>query len=109
MRIAEVFLREHGNHTSKDTTTEIRFQISCEDQTFYESDKAELFDEGGIVDIKRTNTIHMSFSQFKPRLVLDFSLVRGDEKSSMFKAEGENRDWVNGRFEEIKQLIIRRI
>ncbi|WP_069650091.1 hypothetical protein [Caloranaerobacter ferrireducens] len=51
--VGNIFLNEFKNSCTRKHSAKIVFTINCSDNTIYESDSLSIFDNGGIIDIKK--------------------------------------------------------
>ncbi|OGT97598.1 MAG: hypothetical protein A2X80_10015 [Geobacteraceae bacterium GWB2_52_12] len=82
----------------------LSFKLYCEDRVSYESDSLELFNDDGPIDLKRTYLIEMELFVYDLGRYIDFELRHG-EKNGNLSVSGNDKDWVQGTFTTIHEII----
>jgi len=88
---------QEGNHTS------ISYNLGCEDSVSYKSDSISLFDEGGVLDLKKTNFVQITFDDYTLSRFVDVVLIEGSYRSHVV-IKGE-KDWISSIFIDFTDLI----
>lgn len=106
LNIGKLFLREYTSTKEAENHSSISFQVNCFDGTSYESESIELFDDGGILDLKRINSLEISFQNYTLDRYMNISLVHGGSfNRHNLLVRGNDQDWVNGIFTRLKEII----
>lgn len=106
LNIGRVFLNEYqsaqqaGNHSS------VTFKINCTDGTSYESESIGLFEEGNVIDLKRTSSLEITFYDYKLDRYINISIIHGGEYNNHLIIRGDEQNWVNGVFIRLKEIIV---
>lgn len=107
-RIAQVLLDKYQSTQEGEEDvyhlSSISVQLSCADDTSYESESIELFEDGGFIDIKKTDSIQMTFHNYALEQSIDFSIQHGGYRSSLI-VRGNDKNWVNGTFTTLKEIV----
>ncbi len=104
LNIGRLFLHEYESARETKNGSSITFEISCVDGTSYESESIELFDEGGIIDLKRINSFEMTFYHYTLDRRMNISAVHGGYRDYLL-VRGCDQNWVNGIFTKLKEII----
>ena len=105
LNIGKLFLSEYSSAQKNENHASIAFRVSCADGTSYESETIELFDDGGILDLKRINTLEITFHNYTLESYMNISVVRGGGYSDVLIIRGKDQNWVNGIFTRLKEII----
>lgn len=93
------FAQEVGNHSL------LTFQIYCSDGTSYESKSIDIFDVGGILDLKRLISLEITFLNYNVGSFINISFIHGGGYRDCFVVRGDDRYWVNGVFTRLREII----
>lgn len=105
LNIGKLFLSEYSSAQQNKNHASLEFRISCTDGTSYESESIELFDDGGILDLKKINTLEITFHNYMLDSYINISVVRGGGYSDALIINGKDQNWVNGVFTRLKEII----
>jgi hypothetical protein len=105
MNIGKVFLDEYKSAQDAGHHSTVTFRISCTDNTSYESEDMGLFDEGSVVDLKRTISIGIAFDDYKLARGMYITLFNGGGYDDCLAVKGDDQNWVNGVFIKIKEIV----
>jgi hypothetical protein len=100
VKIAKIFDREKPQ---EDTAGYISYKIECTDNTSYESDILAIFDEDSSTSHKSIRELQLVINIRNGSRIV-FRLTSAYERGEL-RVSGDNKDWVVGRFAEIKELI----
>lgn len=104
--IGKIFLDEYEKVQYEEKYySSITFRLDCDDNTSYESKDMGLFDDGNIIDIKRTRTVEITFQDYKLSRYINISIIHGQSYRNTLIVNGKDQDWVNGIFIRIKEII----
>lgn len=104
-RIGSFVFEEYRKAIEIKTHCSINFNILCEGGISFESDSLDILDDGGPLDIKKVKTIQIAFRNYKNGNHIDFDLREGRYSEGEIIVIGDNRDWVNGTFVSILEII----
>ncbi|MEH6891132.1 hypothetical protein V7024_15795 [Bacillus sp. JJ864] len=101
------YINKESNNNEFDKTVNENFQlkINCLGNISYESANLEIFEENDIIDRKKIESIHISFSDFKPRREIDLFITEGNRELNQLRVSGEDSDWVISKFHNLTELI----
>lgn len=101
------FIRKHYEDSIKNNPhASFLLRISCDDYSSYESESDGLLKNGDIVDLKKCYEIDFKYTDFKAERGISLSLKHGRGYDiSNFIVRGNDRDWVQGRFNGLIELI----
>lgn len=105
LNIGQILLNEYNSAQKKEHHSSVAFKLNCSDGTSYESESYELFENGSIIDIKKINSLEMSFSNYKLESYINFSITHGNEYGNHLIVRGNDRNWVDGLFTRLKEII----
>jgi len=103
LSLAEKLKSEYIEAQKQGDNSSLTYQIACSDNTTYESETLDLFDDEGIIDIKRSTAIEMTYWNHTQDKHINISLVHGGGYSDGAIIRGCNKDWVRGVFTDIKE------
>jgi hypothetical protein len=87
------------NHTS------FNFIINCNDETTYESDEDNFFEEGDLIDNKKINSLSIYYYDYDFHQSLQIDLSHGSNYGNNIIVKGQNMDWVQSTFLELNELL----
>jgi len=90
--------KQSGNHTS------FKLTINCEDGTRYESEDSDLLNDGGIIDLKKSESISFDYCDYELERRISITLRHGDYGSELV-VTGKDRGWVAGVFDELDTVL----
>ncbi|MDP3769959.1 MAG: hypothetical protein U1A23_04895 [Candidatus Sungbacteria bacterium] len=82
----------------------IELTINCDDGTRYESSDSNLLNDGDIIDLKKCESLSISYHHSVLGRRVSVALKHGDYGSSLM-VEGEDRDWVAGMFDQLNMIL----
>lgn len=102
--IANILYDEYKNAKRQDRHCSITYLIKCNDDTSYESDSLNIFEEGEIVSIKKAEMIEFTFHDYRLERYVFFSVSEGNGRSFV-KVQGNDGKWVKNLFIKLKEYI----
>lgn len=105
LTLAYVFFHEYQSSSDLGNNCSISFQLACNDGTSYESDCLDLFEDGGVIDIKRSNSIDFTFHDHTLKHYISLTISHGGGYRNNLTVQGFDSNWVNGVFTKIKEKI----
>lgn len=105
INIGKVFLKEYEISKEKENHSSISFRLDCVDNSSYESEDLGIFDKENIIDVKRTNSIEMSYYDYELNRSINFTLSNEKYSTNVLIVKGYEQNWVNGLFANVKELI----
>jgi hypothetical protein len=106
LNIGQILLSEYQSAQKAKNRSSITFQLNCVDGTSYESESTELFDNGSIIDLKRTGSLEMSFHDYElDRYIIISVTPGGGEYGNHLIVRGDDRNWVDGVFTRSKEIV----
>ena len=105
LNIGKVILDEYSSAQDAQNHSSITYKIDCIDGTSYESETMGLFDEGGIIDLKKTRAIEIYFHNYTLDRYINISVVHGGGYRDNLIVSGDDQNWVNGIFTRLKEIV----
>jgi hypothetical protein len=104
-RIAKVLNEAFQNAKKNKHHSSIAFRLYCQGGISYESDSINILDDGGPLDIKRTQTIQITFYDYETERNIDFSIREGNYYGGELSVRGTDKNWVQGNFTTLQEII----
>jgi len=105
LNIGHILLSEYQSAQKAEHYSSIAFQLICDDGTSYESESIELFEDGNIIDLKRTRTLEMHFRDSELDRRIYISVAHGEKYGNYLIVTGKDINWVNGLFTRLQETI----
>lgn len=105
LNIGEIFLNEYKSAQKAGDHSSIMFKINCVDDTSYESESINLFDNGGILDTKKIDLLEITFHNYMAEKYINISVVSGGYYRNNLLVRGDDENWVRGIFTKLKEII----
>ena len=103
-RIAHELKKAFDKSKEEEHHTSISFQLRSEGGISYETDSTSLFDDGGPLDTKKTESLQLTYYDYTYGRSIDIALRESGYYSTLI-VRGENPNWVQGKFTTIQELI----
>jgi len=87
--------KKQQNHST------LNIKVKCNDDTVYDSDSDEFFNDGDVMDIKKCQQVIMSYVDYKLDRRIELSIDSDGHGCSNLTIRGCDKDWVNGRFNDL--------
>lgn len=105
INLANKFYSEYNKSQKRKQRSSVNYTISCDDNTTYESEALDLFEDGNIIDLKRAISIEMSFYHYDLDRRMNISLVHGMGFRDNVIIQGCDKNWVSSVFTELDEII----
>jgi hypothetical protein len=103
-RLAHILDQEFQKSKNNNQHTSFTIQLYCEGGISYESDSTDLLEEGGPLDIKKVLTIQITYYNYELGRNIEIFL-KEDDKSGYLLVRGDDRNWVQGTFVTLQDII----
>jgi hypothetical protein len=103
-RLAQFLFNEYQVANKKKHHSSIIFRLNCQEGISYESDSVRILDDGGPIDLKKTESIQMTFYDYEFERNIDISLKEGDYAGEL-SIRGTDKNWVQGNFTTLVEII----
>lgn len=103
-KLAQFLWNESQQPTRSRIEFEMRFKINCDDGTSYASKSIDIFNDDGIIDTKRTESIEMALRDYDLDQYITISIVKNGYRDDL-TVEGDDQYWVNGCFNRLTEII----
>ena len=102
--LAQFLFTEYEEAQKLSHHSSIVFQLKCQGGISYESDSIQIFDDGGPIDIKKTEVIQMTFYDYSLDQIIDVSIAAGNNDGEL-SIRGTDKNWVQGNFTSLLEII----
>lgn len=83
-----------------------KIQVRCADGTRYESENEECLREGGIIDLKKVESIDFEYRNIRARKRISIELEHdGRHGSNRLEVDGDDANWVAGTFSGLEMIL----
>ncbi len=107
-KLAKVVIEEYENRKPLASSAWVRFSITCDDGSRFESKDADFFDDP-IISSKRVMAIKMIYSASQEELKIeishDASGIPGGIRDNVVQVEGLDSKWVNSTLKKLGEII----
>lgn len=103
--LAILFYQQYKIATEKKQQCSVCYKISSNDRTSYESESLDLFEDGGIIDLKRIVSIEMTFHNYNLDQYINLDIVHKGSYRDGLIIQSADRNWVSGTFTAFSDLI----
>lgn len=105
-RISAVFDRQKQSAEDSNQNYHIKYTVSFDDQTSFESDSSVIFDDSSIVETKRPVAIGFVFFNHSLSRHMEIELTHGNlNYRNYITVSGKESSWVNDNFTKLKEII----
>ena len=107
-KLAKVVIDEYESRKLLDSSARVKFSITCDDGSIFESRDADFF-EDPVISSKRVIAIKMTYSAIQEDLKIqiehDASDFPGGIKENSVHVEGDDSKWVNSILKKMGEII----
>jgi hypothetical protein len=104
-RIAQVLFNAYQNAEKNKHHSSIALRLYCHGGISYESDSLCILDDGGPLDIKKTQTIQITFNDYDSERNIGISIREGNYHEGELTVRGTDKNWVQGNFTTLQEII----
>jgi hypothetical protein len=104
-RITQVLYSAYQTAKKSKHHSSISIRLYCQGGISYESDSLDILDDGGPLDIKKTETIQITFYDYEMERNIDISLREGNYYGGELSIRGTDKNWVQGNFTRLQEII----
>lgn len=105
IRIGEIIENQKEENSELDSRSTKKYVITCDDSTSYESGSLSIITDEDIIDVKKTQSIEMSYHNYASEKSVDIELFHNGPRYINCRIAGNDRNWVNGTLREIEEKI----
>ncbi len=102
--LAQRLNNEYKEAQKKKHHSSVTFQLKCLGGISYESDSVEIYDDGGPIDLKKTEVIQMTFYDYVLDRYIDV-LIKAGNYAGELSIRGTDKNWVHGNFTNLLEII----
>lgn len=104
--IADVLENEFKSAARRKHDSSLNFEVTCFDNSKYETEDTTLFETKSIINSKRVKKLDFTFTDYKDDKRITLTLEHSDyDFQNQLEISGSDSDWVNGRLTILKDLI----